>query len=86
MMAPQQSRLAGLAPAAAPMLLSLNASMLYLGTAGGAIVGGAALAAGLGFAQLAWAGLPFVACGLAILLFVHTSGPAAMLPPKELPR
>ena len=66
MMAPQQSRLAALAPAQAPVLLSLNASMLYLGTAGGAIVGGA-LAAGLGFAQLSWAGLPFVAAGLALL-------------------
>jgi MFS transporter, DHA1 family, inner membrane transport protein len=76
MMPPQQSRLASLAPAAAPMLLSLNASMLYLGTAGGAVVGGAALAAGLGFAQLAWAGVPFVAIGLALLWLGHTSGPA----------
>jgi len=76
MMAPQQSRLAGLAPAAAPMLLSLNASMLYLGTAGGAIVGGAATAAGLGLAQLAWAGVPFVAIALVLLWLGHTSGPA----------
>ena len=66
MMAPQQSRLAALAPAQAPVLLSLNTSMLYLGTAGGAIVGGA-LAAGLGFAQLSWAGVPFVAAGLVVL-------------------
>ena len=76
MMVPQQSRLAALAPAQAPMLLSLNASMLYLGTAAGAIVGGA-FADRLGFAQLAWAGLPFVAIGLAILLAVHTSSTAA---------
>jgi DHA1 family inner membrane transport protein len=60
------STMALLPPAQAPVLLSLNASMLYLGTAGGAIVGGA-LAAGLGFAQLSWAGLPFVAAGLVVL-------------------
>ena len=66
MMVPQQSRLAALAPAQAPVLLSLNTSMLYLGTAGGAIVGGA-LASSLGFAQLGWAGVPFVAAALAVL-------------------
>ena len=82
MMVPQQSRLAALAPAQAPMLLSLNTSMLYLGTAGGAIVGGA-LADRLGFAHLAWAGAPFVACGLAILAFGHTSGVAANVGSKE---
>ncbi len=36
MMTPQQSRLASLAPAQAPILLSLNTSMLYIGTAIGA--------------------------------------------------
>ena len=82
MMVPQQSRLAALAPAAAPLLLSLNTSMLYLGTAAGAIVGGAA-ALRLGFAQLAWAGAPFVACGLAIALAGHTLRPAAMMPRQE---
>jgi len=66
MMAPQQSRLAAMAPAHAPMLLSLNTSMLYLGTAGGAIVGGA-LASTLGFERLAWAGVPFVAIALLLL-------------------
>ena len=76
MMVPQQSRLATLAPAQAPLLLSLNTSMLYLGTAAGAIVGGAA-AAHLGLAQLGWAGVPFVACGLAILFLARTSVPAA---------
>ncbi len=76
MMAPQQSRLAALAPAQAPLLLSLNTSMLYLGTATGAVVGGA-LASSLGFERLAWAGVPFVAAGLALLRFSHTSRPAA---------
>ena len=75
MMAPQQSRLAALAPAQAPLLLSLNTSMLYLGTAAGAIVGGA-LASSLGFERLAWAGVPFVAAGLALLWFGHTSRPS----------
>ncbi len=82
MMAPQQSRVAALAPAQAPLLLSLNSSMLYLGTAAGAVVGGA-FAARLGFAQLAWAGVPFVALGLAILWAAHTSGPAVNVDRKE---
>jgi DHA1 family inner membrane transport protein len=82
MMPPQQSRLAAMAPAQAPMLLSLNTSMLYLGTAAGAVVGGA-FATRLGFAQLAWAGLPFVAAALAILWTVHTSGPAVTVDRKE---
>jgi predicted MFS family arabinose efflux permease len=78
MMVPQQSRLATLAPAQAPLLLSLNTSMLYLGTAAGAVVGGAA-AVHLGVAQLGWAGAPFVACALAILLLARTSAPAATM-------
>lgn len=82
MMVPQQSRLAALAPAQAPMLLSLNTSMLYLGTAAGAVVGGT-FAARLGFAQLAWAGLPFVAAGFAILWTAHTSVPAVTVDRKE---
>ena len=82
MMVPQQSRVAALAPAQAPMLLSLNTSMLYLGTAAGAIVGGA-FAARHGFAQLGWAGVPFVAAGLAILWAVHTSGSAVTVDRKE---
>jgi MFS transporter, DHA1 family, inner membrane transport protein len=82
MMVPQQSRIAAMAPAQAPMLLSLNTSMLYLGTAAGAIVGGA-FATRLGFAQLGWAGLPFVAFGLVILWAVHTSGPAVTVDRKE---
>ncbi|HEY6087607.1 MAG TPA: MFS transporter [Burkholderiaceae bacterium] len=75
MMAPQQSRLAALAPAQAPVLLSLNTSMLYLGTAGGAIVG-AGLASSLGFQRLSWAGLPFVAAGLVLLWLVPTWRPS----------
>ena len=58
LMTPQQSRLATLAPAQAPLLLSLNASMLYFGTALGAAVGGMALPS-LGAARLPWAAVPF---------------------------
>ena len=72
MMPPQQSWLAALAPAQAPLLLSLNSSMLYLGTATGAIVGGA-LASPLGLQQLGWAGLPFVALALVLLRLGPTS-------------
>jgi len=66
MMTPQQSRLAALAPPQAPILLSLNSSMLYFGTALGAAIGGA-VAGELGFARLAWVGVPFVLAGLATL-------------------
>ena len=62
--APQQSRLVSLSPAEAPLLLSLNSSMLYLGTALGAVVSGA-LAGQVGMANLSWVGAPF---GLAALL------------------
>lgn len=62
MMAPQQSRLAAIAPAQAPILLSLNTSMLYLGTALGAAIGGPA-ALRVGFDHLAWVGLPFAVAG-----------------------
>jgi MFS transporter, DHA1 family, inner membrane transport protein len=63
MMTPQQSRLATLSLAQAPLLLSLNTSMLYFGTALGAAIGGAAVAH-VGFAQLAWIGVPFTVAGL----------------------
>ncbi len=63
MMAPQQSRLAALSPPHAPLLLSLNSSMLYFGTAAGAAAGGAALGQGVAFTHLAWVGVPFAALG-----------------------
>jgi len=66
LMPPQQSLLTSLAPPQAPLLLSLNASMLYLGTALGAVVGGAATGL-LGTARLAWAGLPFALVALWLL-------------------
>jgi DHA1 family inner membrane transport protein len=66
MMAPQQSRLAAIAPAQAPILLSLNTSMLYVGTALGAAIGGAVVGR-VGFDHLAWVGVPFALAGLATL-------------------
>ncbi|MES2945259.1 MAG: MFS transporter [Pseudomonadota bacterium] len=64
LMPPQQSRLASLSPAQAPLLLSLNGSMLYIGTALGAVISGA-LIDKVGFAHLGWVGVPF---GLLALL------------------
>ena len=69
--APQQSRLVSLSPAQAPMLLSLNSSMLYLGTALGAIVSGA-LINSVGLAQLGWVGAPFALVALLTLVFDRT--------------
>jgi MFS transporter, DHA1 family, inner membrane transport protein len=66
MMAPQQARLVGAAPAQAPLLLSLNTSMLYIGTALGAALGGL-FAGPLGFDRLAWVGVPLALAGLLIL-------------------
>jgi predicted MFS family arabinose efflux permease len=64
LVATQQSRLVSLSPTQAPLLLSLNSSMLYLGTALGAVVSGALINA-VGMANLSWVGAPF---GLAALL------------------
>lgn len=68
MMAPQQVRLATLAPAQAPLLMSLNGSMLYIGTALGAIISGAFVGT-LGFDKLSWVGLPFALVALTTLWF-----------------
>ena len=74
MMAPQQSRLATASPANAPLLLSLNTSMLYFGTAAGAALGGAFVGtvAGEGwvtFDRLSWIGLPFAAVAGLLIVF-----------------
>ena len=66
MMAPQQVRLAQLAGPDTPLALSLNNSMLYLGIALGAAVGGAALAH-LEPRHLPWVGAPFALLALAWL-------------------
>ena len=69
--APQQSRLASLAPAQAPLLLSLNGSMIYLGTALGTILSGALIDT-LGFVHLSWAGVPFAVLAYITLWFDKT--------------
>ena len=66
--APQQSRLVSLSPAQAPLLLSLNSSMLYLGTALGAVISGAMINT-VGMANLSWVGAPFGLAALLTLVF-----------------
>ena len=68
MMSPQQFLLATLAPAQAPLLMSLNGSMLYVGTALGAVISGAFIGT-LGFDKLSWVGLPFALVALTTLWF-----------------
>jgi DHA1 family inner membrane transport protein len=75
MMTPQQSRLASLSPVQAPLLLSLNGSMLYMGTALGSILSGALLDT-LGLVHLAWVGLPFALLALLTLVFDRRSAMA----------
>jgi predicted MFS family arabinose efflux permease len=77
LMAPQQSMLAHAAPQQAPLLMSLNASMLYGGTALGAVISGSFIST-LGFERLAWVGLPFALLALLTLWFdahAHTESP-----------
>jgi predicted MFS family arabinose efflux permease len=66
--APQQVLLVARSPQQAPLLISLNASMLYVGTALGAVMSGAFVGA-LGFDKLSWIGLPFALLALATLWF-----------------
>lgn len=66
-MVPQQSRLVMLAPSQAPMLMSLNSSMLYIGSALGAVVGGLSMSQ-IGVGRLSWIGAPFVMLALLTVL------------------
>ena len=75
--APQQSRLVSLSPTQAPLLLSLNSSMLYLGTALGAVVSGA-LINRIGLAQLGWVGAPFALAALLTLFFDRAHAVSAL--------
>ncbi len=68
--APQQSRLVSLAPEALGIVLAVNASALYIGTALGGAVGGLAVTQ-IGFDALGWVGGAFVA--LATLCFVGSA-------------
>jgi predicted MFS family arabinose efflux permease len=62
--ASQQSRLVAMAPRQATVVLALNASMIYVGTAAGAAIGGAVIAA------FGYRGLPAVAAGLIAIVAV----------------
>ena len=64
---PQQYRLIGLAPAAAPVVLSLNASAIYLGIGAGAALGGL-VTSSLGAAWLAPVAAAVAAAALLCLL------------------
>ncbi len=67
MMTPQQSRLAEQGQGQTPMLMSVNASMVYIGTAVGAALGGAAIP-WVGFVHLPWLGALFVLASALTLL------------------
>jgi MFS transporter, DHA1 family, inner membrane transport protein len=78
MMAPQQSRLAAVAGPQAPLALSLNTSMLYLGTALGAALGGSASGI-VGFVQLPWVATIVAMAGMG-LLWLRPLAPQSALP------
>jgi DHA1 family inner membrane transport protein len=64
----QVSRLVSIAPAAAPLVLSLNGSAIYLGTALGAVVGGQVLEHGTP-ADLGWVAALFALAAMAVLSY-----------------
>ena len=66
----QQARLVGLAPALTPIILSMNSSAIYLGSAMGAAAGAVVIANGA-MERLGWAAAGF---GLAALLSLLLSG------------
>jgi MFS transporter, DHA1 family, inner membrane transport protein len=66
MMTPQQASLASIDISRAPLLLSLNTSMLYFGTAIGAIVGGIA-GANFGYGKISWTAMVFCGAAFAVL-------------------
>ncbi|MFN8828790.1 MAG: MFS transporter [Labrys sp. (in: a-proteobacteria)] len=64
-MTPQQSRLVAIGSDRTPLMLSLNASAIYLGVAIGSAIGGMSLTAG------GWTAVAVVACLVAGLALVH---------------
>ena len=63
---PQSSHLLSLSPASAPLVLSLNASALYLGIAGGSLIGGLVLQYA-SVRDLGWVGALFPLLALALI-------------------
>ena len=74
LMAPQQSQLISYVGAQGPLALSLNSSMLYLGTAMGAAAGGLALR-WIDFAHLSWVGAPFALLATWLVLTSRRASP-----------
>jgi DHA1 family inner membrane transport protein len=66
--APQQARLIDLAPGGSALVIALNHSIIYIGTAVGAGLGGAALARGFGLGDLHWITAFLLAAALATLM------------------
>lgn len=66
--APQQVLLVTRSAQQAPLLISLNGSMVFVGTALGAVISGAFVGT-LGFDKLSWVGLPFALFALATVWF-----------------
>jgi DHA1 family inner membrane transport protein len=66
--APQQARLIDLAPGGSALVIALNHSIIYIGTAVGAGLGGAALARGLGLGDLHWITAALLTAALATLM------------------
>ena len=70
MVTPQQHRLISLQPPAAPLLLSLNASAMYLGIGSGGLIGGAVIR----YSEVRWVPLAAAAAGVvAFVLFLLTA-------------
>jgi DHA1 family inner membrane transport protein len=77
---PQQHRLLGLTPGHVNVILALNNAALYLGTAGGAMLGAVALRV-LPVTQLSWVGASFAL--LALLLLILSFRASATCPGKR---
>lgn len=78
--APQQHRLLSLHPDKGSVVVALQSSAHYLGSAAGAALGGLALAAGFHLAQL-----PMLSAGLCVLAFTGQLGVLAMARSDRLP-
>ncbi len=64
--APEQARLIALAPASSPLVVAINHSVIYFGTAAGAALGGALLAHGLPLESLHWVTAAMLAIAAAL--------------------
>lgn len=72
--APQQSRLLAVEPANGPLVIALNNSTIYLGSALGAALGGVLVAHGLPASGLHWATAGLLAAALAAFGLSHRAG------------